>query len=74
MKTTITETDDFVRAVEISPITAQPGSWHVQFSSQLRSANRPEDWQRNFSLVLQADGLRSLRAALEAAVAAAGPH
>ena len=60
MNITITETDDFVRTVEVVPIAAQPGNWHVKFSSQLRSANNPQEWQRNFALILGEDALRAL--------------
>jgi len=66
MKITITETHDFLRAVEVASIAAQPGNWHVQFSSQLRSANNPHEWQRNFSLILGVDALRALRDLFEA--------
>ena len=66
MKTNISETSDFLRAVEIAPIAAQPGTWHVQFSSQLRTANNPQEWQRNFALILGEDGVRALRDALDA--------
>ncbi len=38
MKAVITESTHFNREVEVAPIAAQPGSYRLQFSSQLRSA------------------------------------
>ena len=53
MKAVITESTHFNREVEVEPIAAQPGSYRLQFSSQLRSARNPDQWQRNFDLILQ---------------------
>jgi hypothetical protein len=68
MKARITHAGDFVREVELLPIAAQPGSFHLQFSSQLSSARNPEEWQRNFGLVLQRDELETLRDLINAAL------
>jgi hypothetical protein len=68
MKTRITHAGDFVRQVELQPIAAQPGSFHLQFSSQLTSARNPEEWQTNFALVLQRDELEALREVITAAL------
>lgn len=68
MKTTITTAGDFVRAVEVDAIAAVPGSFRVQFSSQLSSARNPDEWQNNFSLVLQRHELEALRDAIARAV------
>jgi len=68
MKTKITNAVDFVRAVEIIPIAAQPGSWQVEFSSQLLSAKNPLEWQRNFAMSLQDSELRKLRDAMDEAL------
>jgi hypothetical protein len=68
MKTTITTAGDFIRAVEVKAIAAVPGSFHVQFSSQLSSARNPEEWQNNFGLILNAEDLMRLRDVLSAAL------
>ena len=69
MKTTITTAGDFVRAVEVDAIAAVPGSFRVQFSSQLRSARNPGEWQNNFALILREEELKKLRDVLSEAVA-----
>ena len=68
MKTTITSAGDFIRAVEVEAIAAVPGSYRVQFSSQLRSARNPDEWQNNFALILREDELAALRDVLSAAL------
>ena len=68
MKTTITTAGDFVRAVEVDAIAAVPGSFRVQFSSQLSSARNPDEWRNNFSVVLQKHELVALRDAIARAV------
>ena len=66
MKTTIMTAGDFVRAVEVDAIAAVPGSYRVQFSSQLRSARNPEEWQNNFSLIVGEEELKKLRDVISA--------
>ncbi|OQW86034.1 MAG: hypothetical protein BWK72_19130 [Rhodoferax ferrireducens] len=66
MKTVIAQTGDFVRQVEIVPISAQPGTYQLQFSSQLTSARNPLEWQRNFGLVLQKSELHKLNELINA--------
>ena len=66
MKTTITTAGDFVRVVEVDAIAAVPGSYRVQFSSQLRSARNPEEWQNNFSLIVGEEELKKLRDVISA--------
>ena len=66
MKAVITESTHFNREVEMAPIAAQPGSYRVQFSSQLRSARDPDQWLRNFDLILTKGELLRLKALLEA--------
>lgn len=68
MKKTITTSGDFTRAVEIDAIAAVPGAYRVQFSSQLRSARNPQEWQTNFALVLQKNDLEALRDLISAAL------
>ena len=68
MKTTITTAGDFVRAVEVVSIDAVPGSYRVQFSSQLSSARNPQEWQNNFALILSEEDLQTLRDVLSAAL------
>jgi hypothetical protein len=68
MKTTITTAGDFVRAVEVDAIAAVPGSYRVQFSSQLSSARNPDEWQNNLAMVLQKHELVALRDAIAAAL------
>ena len=64
MKTTITTSGEFVRAVEVQEIAAVPGSYRVQFSSRLSSARNPETWQNNFCLFLQSHELEALHSAV----------
>ena len=46
----------------------QPGSFHLQFSSQLTSARNPEEWQRSFGLILKREELEVLRDLIGAAL------
>lgn len=66
MKTAITTVGDFVRAVEVDAIAAVPGSYRVQFFSQLRSARNPQEWKNNFNLILGEAELKKLRDVLSA--------
>jgi len=68
MKATITETGDFTRQAEVEAIAAQPGSYRLQFNSQLASSRVPTAWQRNFALVLQKHELTALRDLIDAAL------
>jgi hypothetical protein len=69
MKTTITTAGDFVRAVEVEAIADVPGSFRVQFSSQLSSARNPQEWQNNFALILSQENLVTLREVINIALA-----
>jgi len=69
MKTTITTVGDFVRAVEVEAVASVPGSYRVQFSSQLCSSRNPLEWQNNFALILNEVDLRTLRDVLNTALA-----
>lgn len=69
MKTTITTAGDFVRAVEVQAIADLPGSYRLQFFSQLCSARNPLEWQNNFALVLSEESLKTLREAINTALA-----
>jgi hypothetical protein len=71
MKATITTAGDFVRAVEVEAIAAVPGSYWVQFSSQLSSARNPSEWQNNYSLILREEDLKTMRDVLIATLNAA---
>ena len=68
MKATITQTDDFARQAEVEAIAAQPGSYSLQFNSQLATSRDPAAWQRNFGLVLQKHELAALRDLIDAAL------
>lgn len=68
MKATITQTDDFARQAEVEAIAAQPGSYRLQFNSQLATSRDPTAWQRNFGLVLQKHELAALRDLIDAAL------
>ena len=68
MKAIITQTDDFAREAEVEAIAAQPGSYRLQFNSQLATARDPAAWQRNFGLVLQKHELTALRDLIDAAL------
>ena len=68
MKALITHAGDFIRQAELLPIAAQPGSYHLQFSSQLSSARNPQEWQRNFGLILRQDELQALHDLIAAAL------
>ena len=68
MKTTITTSEDFVRAVEVEAVAAVPGTYRLQVSSQLCSARNPKDWQNNFTLILREEDLQTLRNVITAAL------
>ena len=70
MKTTITTSGDFVRAVEVEAVAAVPGTYRLQVSSQLYSARNPKDWQNNFTLILREEDLQTLRNVISAALTA----
>ena len=61
MKAVLSNTGEFIRQVEVDAIQAQPGSYSLQFSSQLTSARNPDEWQRNFALILQKQELAAMR-------------
>lgn len=66
METIITQAGDFVRRAEITRFEALPGSYQLQFSSRLGSARFPEQWQRNFGLILGRQELQNLRELIDA--------
>ena len=68
MKKMISTTGDFVRAVDVAEIAGVAGSYRVQFSSRLRSARNPDEWQNNFALILSNSELESLRDVFSAAL------
>ena len=68
MKTTITKAGGFLRAVEVEAISAVPGLYQVQFSSQLDSARNPLEWKNNFALILTQKDLATLRDVFSAAL------
>ena len=70
MKTTITTSGYFVRAVEVEAVAAVPGTYRLQVSSQLCSARNPKDWQNNFTLILREEDLQTLRNVISAALTA----
>lgn len=70
MKTTITKSGDFVRAVEVEAVVAMPGTYRLQFCSQLCSSRNPLDWQNNFALILSEADLQTLRDVLSTALPA----
>ena len=69
MKATITTAGDFARAVEVEAIVGVPGSFRVQFYSQLSSARNPGEWHNNFAVILREEDLETLRDVLNAALA-----
>ena len=68
MKAIITQTEDFAREAEVEAIAAQPGSYLLQFNSQLATSRDPAAWQRNFGLVLEKRELAARRDLLDAAI------
>ena len=57
MKRTLSTTGDFVREVEIRPVTAIANTFHLEFSSQLATARNPLEQMKNFDLQLTRDEL-----------------
>jgi hypothetical protein len=68
MKALITHAGDFIREAQVNPIEAVPGSYWVQFRSQMASARQPHEWRNNFDLVLQKHELEALRDLIDAAL------
>lgn len=71
MKATITATGDFIREVQIAPIGALEGSYHLEFSSYLLTAKDPHTVHKNFGLIMKRDELVVLRDLLNEALKAA---
>jgi hypothetical protein len=69
MKAVLSQTGDFVRQVEVDAIEAQPGTYRLQFSSQLATARNPDEWQRNFVLILQKQELQAFGNLITSALA-----
>jgi len=57
MKRTLSTTGDFVREVEIRPVTAIVNTYHLEFCSRLATASNPLDSMKNFDLQLTRDEL-----------------
>lgn len=69
MTSIITNTGDYIREVEINPVSAMPNTFHMEFRSRLITAKNPNESQRNFSLTFERDGLLELKALVERALA-----
>ncbi len=65
MTALLTNTGDFIREVEITPVRAIADTFHMEFRSRLLTAKNPLANQRNFSLSLDRDGLLELKALIE---------
>lgn len=65
----LTITGDFIREVEITPIHAIANTYHIEFKSRLLTAKNPKEYQKNFSLTVDGDGLLELKALIERSLA-----
>lgn len=65
MKATITNTDSYIRDVEIKPLPALPDTFHMEFRSRLLSAKNPHESQVNFAITFERDGLLELKALID---------
>ena len=68
MKTTITQSGDFVREVQVSRIEALEQTFHLEFTSLLLTAKDPSSVQRNFGVILKRDELATLRDVIDSAL------
>jgi len=57
MKRTLSTTGDYVREVEIRPVTAMVNTYHLEFCSRLATARNPLEPMKNFDLQLTRDEL-----------------
>ena len=65
MKATITNTGGYIREVEVKPVQALPGTFHMEFRSRLLSAKNPDESQMNFAITFERDGLLELKALID---------
>lgn len=68
MKKTIVDHGDFLVHAQIRSVHAPSGLFHLVLSSQWRQAKDPEGEQIKASIVLDADGLKTFRALVDAAL------
>lgn len=68
MKKTIVDTGDFLYHLSLQPVKAPSGSFHFALSSQWRGAKDPDAERIRLSLLLDPDGLRQMRALIDAAL------
>ena len=69
MKTTITQSGDFIREVRVSRIDALEQTFHLEFTSLLLTAKDPGSVQKNFDVILKRDELATLREVIDRALA-----
>ena len=65
MTALVTNTGQFIREVEIKAVQALPDTFQVEFRSRLLTAKNPSESRKNFSLVLDREGLLELKATIE---------
>lgn len=68
MTATITNTGGYLREVEIAPVRSLANTFHMEFRSRLLSAKNPKEYQRNFALTFEREGLLELKALIERAL------
>ncbi len=61
MTATIVSTANFQQEISITPIDLVAGSFHLEVTSQLLSGKDPNAKRRNFSLILEREGLKALK-------------
>lgn len=61
MKAIVSSSPSFQREISLTPIPSVPGSFHLEVSSRLFSAKDPNAKQRNFSVILEREGLQQLK-------------
>ena len=57
MKSIISNTDDFIREVEIVKVAALGDTYQLKFTSQWLTAKNPDDKQTSFDMLIKRDEL-----------------
>ena len=69
MTAMLTNTGNFIREVEITPVQAMADTFQVEFKSRLLTAKDPMAYQKNLSLMLDRAELLELKAVIERSLA-----
>jgi hypothetical protein len=69
MKVAISESENFYREVELTPVDALPGNFHLKISSTLSSAKDPSSAHKNFEAIISEKDVAALGELFSKAIA-----